>query len=478
MKKGKNKQPSIVIYDNNYMEALYQTDYLAKKIMIAASLRCGNMDWKPEGCEIIISSNELRELSGVTRNSLKHLEHAIKKLVKTDITIRDPKDSNHWLVFNYLPRGEYEKGTLSLLINREMKPFIQDLQKNFTQYHIENIKPLKSGYSIRIFELLKMSAYKGKYRVEIDALKKMFGIAEKYKDYSHLKARVLEPAKKELKEHCEIYFEYKEIKTGNKVTGIEFEIFKQKKDFSGYEEVIEAKVKDFEFKKGVQIKSELEIELNKLGWTGDFQELLKEVSKEAIKYYMDTLKVSTSRIEQSKMVPEQLYRFIDTSIKKQAEKSYALYKEAFIFELPSEKKQNKDLSDIGKQLIKLGFIGDVEKYIKEEGKGVIEEALKNVKGQPSVRNACGLLRERVKALKGQKILFEQEKIETAQKTEKELRDRIDKYLSKSQNFSEDYNRFIEINLLEEDITVLKKHIGKTIEDLPKNILNEFLKWIS
>ena len=63
MIKKKTPKP-IIVYDNNYMEALYQTDYLAKKIMIAASLRCREMNWEPTGCEITMSANELRELSG------------------------------------------------------------------------------------------------------------------------------------------------------------------------------------------------------------------------------------------------------------------------------------------------------------------------------------------------------------------------------------------------------------------------------
>jgi len=381
------------------MEALYQTDYLAKKIMIATSLRCQDMNWTDKGCEIIMSSSELREMSGILRGSLQHLEHAVKKLTETSITVRNPNNPKNWIIFNYLPRGEYKNGTLSLLINSEMKPFIQNLQKNFTEYHIENIKPLKSGYSIRIFELLKMSAYKGKYLVKLDALKKMFGITEKYKDYNNLKARVLEPAKRELKEHCEIYFEYREIKTGNKVTEIEFKIFRQSREFSLSEAVIDATIKGIELKDIIQ----------------------------------------------------------KTSAKDGA-------------------KTEQNYSELGKKLIKLGFMGDVERYINEEGREVIAEALKGLEGQFNVRSMGGLLRRRVGAIKERQTLLEQEKAENTQKAGKELHDRIDKYLAKTNSFSEDYNRFIEIHLLEEDINILQKYTGSEIEKLPQRILDDFLQW--
>lgn len=399
-KSHKKKRSNIVVYANNYMEALCQTDYLAKKIMVTASLCAQDEDWTEKGCEITLTSNELRSISGLKKSSLQHLKHAVKKLTETSITVDNPNDPvNHWKVFSFLPNGEYDNGILNLIINNEMKPFIQNLQRNFTEYHIENIKHLKSGYSIRIFELLKMSAYKGKYRVELDALKKMFGIEDKYKFYANFKKDVLEVAKRELKEHCEIYFEYREIKTGNKVTEIEFKIFRQSKEFSLSEAVINATIKDIEFKDIIQ----------------------KTSTKDGVR----------------------------------TEQNY---------------------SELGKKLIKLGFMGDVERYINEEGREVIEEALKGLEGQFNVRSMGGLLRRRVGAIKERQTLLEQEKAENTQKAGKELHDRIDKYLAKTNSFPEDYNRFIEIHLLEEDINILQKYTGSEIEKLPQRILDDFLQW--
>jgi hypothetical protein len=98
----KNKKKlNMVVYHNNYIEAFYQVDLLAKKIMIASSLKCRKSDWTKEGCEIILSSNELRELAGVKRNSLKHLEHAVRKLAQTVVTLKDPKNPKDFIVSSY-----------------------------------------------------------------------------------------------------------------------------------------------------------------------------------------------------------------------------------------------------------------------------------------------------------------------------------------------------------------------------------------
>lgn len=421
-KKKKNKDPKpIVVYDNNYMEALYQTDYLAKKIMIAASLRCQDMNWKPEGCEIVMSSNELRELSGITKNSLKNIEPAIDKLHKTIIKIRDIHDNNHYMSFTFLPKGEYDNGKLTLLINSEMKPLIHNLQKNFTKYHIENIKPLKSGYSIRIFELLKMSAYKGKYRIKIEELRKMFGIEDKYEKYNDFKKDVIEKAKSELKEHCDIYFEYKEIKEGNRVTEIEFEIFNQRKSFSDYEDVIEATVKQIELQEYKSGKSHLETELNEIGWRGDFNELTSSVKIEAIEYYLKTIKRNLQEVDTKNIEPTKLSHYIDGMLR-QSEKFYELYQACLSYDPVEEKKK----SELARKLMKLGFTGDPEKFIEEEGRELIEEALKILEKQSNITNIPGLLREKVKSLKIQREILKQEIAFKKEKEEAERAEFIEK----------------------------------------------------
>ncbi len=481
-KKKKSKKKEMVVYHNNYIEAFYQVDFLAKKIMIASSLRCRESDWSDKGCEIIISSNEIRQLAGINRNSLKHLEHAVKKLAQTVVTLKNPDNPKDFIIFNYLPHGEYKEGVLKMIINRDMKPFIKGLQKNFTQYHIENIRPLKSEYSIRIFELLKMQAFKDKkFRIMLNELRKMFGLQDKYSDYNMFKKRVVEKAKIELKEHCEIYFEYREIKTGRRVTEIEFEIFKQQKDFSDYEDVLGVEIEEAKRNENFPAKSELENQLNRLGWYGKYDELTKEIEIKAIEHYLPVLKRELNELDKTKIATSQLQDYIDGSIRGQAQRFYDIFLAAFEVPLVNEKTEKIDkYSDTAKELIRLGFIGDVENYIKKEGRGLIEEALDTFKKEntENVKNKVGLLREKIKALKIRK------EIEIIDKEEKQtyekniFLDKIEKYKALESSFTEDYKRFLNIpsnsNPVEQNF--LKKFIGESLEDIPKKVLAEFIEW--
>jgi len=86
---------------------------------------------------------------------------------------------------------------------------------------------MKSTYSIRIYQLLKQYEKIGKRKFELEELQNILEVPKSFYRYSQFKQKILTVALNELFEYSDIYFTYKEIKTGKKVTGLEFEIIKQ-----------------------------------------------------------------------------------------------------------------------------------------------------------------------------------------------------------------------------------------------------------
>ena len=155
----------------------------------------------------------------------------------------------------------YKTGEVIFEISAQLKPFLLQLKQNFTSFHLANIPRLSSGYSIRLYELLYQYKTIGKRKFEdIEHLQKMIG--SNYEKYSHFKARVLEPTKKDIQSHTDISFDYDELKTGKKVTGLLFRIYnnKQNTDVEGDQKPIFAPNTE-----GVGEESILQKELKKLG---------------------------------------------------------------------------------------------------------------------------------------------------------------------------------------------------------------------
>ncbi|MBF0556161.1 MAG: RepB family plasmid replication initiator protein, partial [Nitrospirae bacterium] len=79
--------------------------------------------------------------------------------------------------------------------------------------------------SIRLYELLIQYWRLGERRFEVEELRKILGITDsEYPLYANFKQRVILTAQAELAKSTDLSFTFKEIKTGRKVTGIEFTI--------------------------------------------------------------------------------------------------------------------------------------------------------------------------------------------------------------------------------------------------------------
>ena len=102
-------------------------------------------------------------------------------------------------------------------IPKAMSKYYLDINSQYTLLNAKIVYKLKSRYSIRIYELI--SSYKHydkknknyiEFHISYIKLKELLGLSNKYKDYRDFKLRVLETAKKELKEKkTDIYFDYR-----------------------------------------------------------------------------------------------------------------------------------------------------------------------------------------------------------------------------------------------------------------------------
>lgn len=158
--------------------------------------------------------------------------------------LKNDKDTNHTRVKNALKSLkmkiiEYEDNEvyepISLInyprlnkkyedIEFELHPLIVgaflDFSKGYSKYELVTAMQFDSVYAMRFYELL--SNQKRPISYNIDKLKEMFQIQDKYTLNSNFINRVVVIAKKELDEKSPYSFEFKPIKTGRKITGITF----------------------------------------------------------------------------------------------------------------------------------------------------------------------------------------------------------------------------------------------------------------
>jgi len=209
------------------VKARYKLNPLAIKFISAVISNLKRSDDVYE--EYVLKVKDFKELTGQkTKRIYELIDEALNDLLTNPITIFLGDEKNSVLKANWISGAVYNAGEVRFMIYPKLRPFLLEVKEKYLKYRLENILFLKSGYVIRVYEILKdwfemYSRYGGKAE-KIISLKELREILEIPKSYVYgmLKKRILEKAKVELAENTDIVFDYEEIKTGRKVTHLKF----------------------------------------------------------------------------------------------------------------------------------------------------------------------------------------------------------------------------------------------------------------
>ncbi|MFH7354313.1 replication initiation protein RepM [Acinetobacter bereziniae] len=118
---------------------------------------------------------------------------------------------------------------LEITFAPDVVPLVTRLEEHFTSYQLKQVSNLTSKYAIRLYELLIAWREVGKTpQIELSEFRQKIGVENgEYERMHHFKARVLEPAIKQINEHTDITASYEQHKRGRTISGFSFR-FKQK----------------------------------------------------------------------------------------------------------------------------------------------------------------------------------------------------------------------------------------------------------
>lgn len=120
-------------------------------------------------------------------------------------------------------------GTILVKFHEDMFPYLFELAKQmresgrtYTSYDFRYVLPMKSTYSIRLYELLKSYQKNNKsWWFKLDKLRHLLD-CEHYERFPDFRRYALEPALKEINKYSDLNISINLIKDGRKVVAIEF----------------------------------------------------------------------------------------------------------------------------------------------------------------------------------------------------------------------------------------------------------------
>ncbi|OKB16750.1 initiator RepB protein [Helicobacter pylori] len=234
----KKSQKYLITQDNRFIYAKYgdTTANELKFFYYMISKLNSISDKSFEACEIPINEilGEVLDHENLDANYLyiKKLCESLSKRYLLDETLsKDPETNREIERFISMPLFkflDYTKGqaTIKYQLNDCLKPYLLGLRKNFTQIPLQHILPIRSGYAIRIYQILLSELKQNRnettrYLIE---LQDVLCVPKSFYEWINFKRRVLEPSLKEINATTDIVASYRTKKERQKITQIVFEI--------------------------------------------------------------------------------------------------------------------------------------------------------------------------------------------------------------------------------------------------------------
>lgn len=221
---------------NILIEANYKLTITEQKIVLylVSKIRKDDDDFKTYTLPI----KQFYELLGYKGNpKYSEMKKITKNLIGKVVEIKEEKKLKQMSWLSYVEYNEND-GSVNLSFDPRLKPYLLQLKREFTSYKLKNVMELKSGYSIRIYEILKKWQTIKVVELPLKELREMVGATDKYHEYHNFKKRVLTSSQNEIEERTDIAFDYEEIKKGRKVVSIRFMIHSKNNTIKQEDEII------------------------------------------------------------------------------------------------------------------------------------------------------------------------------------------------------------------------------------------------
>lgn len=157
-----------------------------------------------------------------------------------------PMEAGYNWFQSVVPVADNEGTAVKFRFSQDALPFLLEL-KEYVQINIQEVKHMKSGHSIRLFQILKAKRNRSKeYNIftevafTIEELKSLLGVEDKYPRFNNFRQKVLDVAQQEINGRTSLYFDMN-CKYGNnrekKIEKIQFKVFDGEKEANDHKQL-------------------------------------------------------------------------------------------------------------------------------------------------------------------------------------------------------------------------------------------------
>lgn len=221
---------TLIVKSNALIESSYRLTTNEQRLILSCIAQIRRDEPVTDQKMYSISASEFSRICGIDpKTAYRELQSAALKLKRREVRItQEPNGKGRrkkTLIAGWVQTIEYTEGegAVELRFNHDILPYLSQLNECFTQYKLQSIVRMSSSYGARIYEMLIQWKSKGKKEISIENLRKRLQLEKQYLPMCNFKARVLDPAIKDINKNSDLWVTWTQKKTGRKVTDLIFQ---------------------------------------------------------------------------------------------------------------------------------------------------------------------------------------------------------------------------------------------------------------
>lgn len=163
------------------------------------------------------------------------IRRAFKKLLTPTedwVRLRGKNGIDSYIPFRWMEKVKItpKKGTIDIMWDEEIAPFIFNLKKCFFSYPLHDVLAMRSAYSIRLYELLTSYSSLRGCKFELNELRSLLynpSACHSYDRLADFRKRILDPSVEEINLYTQIDVSYELVFTERRCTHVRFAIDKK-----------------------------------------------------------------------------------------------------------------------------------------------------------------------------------------------------------------------------------------------------------
>ncbi len=230
-KRSRTMSKDLVVKSNQLIVASYTLSLVEQRLILMAIVTARESALPITSDTLLkVRAEDYMQHFNVTRQTAyQALAEAAESLFNRRVTVEvyDPDRQQYRpLTVRWVTGMSYEPGQalITLRFGPEVIPHITRLEANFTMYELKQVAALKSGYAVRLYEMLIKWRVSGKTpEMPLQEFREQLGLLTgQYERMADFKKNVLDLAVSQINQHTDIDVVYEQLRQGRTISAFIF----------------------------------------------------------------------------------------------------------------------------------------------------------------------------------------------------------------------------------------------------------------